>query len=54
MELKQIGKKAALVLLLVFSSSFVGAGEIELTKVAGYSAGEFNVDGGVMEIISYS
>ena len=55
MELKQIGKKAALVLLLlVFSSSFVGAGEIELTKVAGYSTGEFNVDGGVMEIISYS
>ena len=55
MELKQIGKKAALVLLLlVFSSSFVGAGDIELTKVAGYSAGEFNVDGGVMEIISYS
>ena len=55
MKLKLIGNKAAFVLLLlVFAISFVGAGEIELTKVAGYSAGEFNVDGGVMEIISYS
>ncbi|WP_158098632.1 choice-of-anchor I family protein [Flavonifractor sp. An112] len=27
---------------------------LDLTKVAGYEAGEFNVDGGVMEIVSYN
>ena len=31
-----------------------GSASLDLTKVAGYEAGEFNVDGGVMEIVSYN
>ena len=31
-----------------------GSVSLDLTKVAGYEAGEFNVDGGVMEIVSYN
>ena len=31
-----------------------GSAQLDLTKVAGYTSGQFNVDGGVMEIISYN
>ena len=31
-----------------------GSAQLDLTKIAGYTSGQFNVDGGVMEIISYN
>lgn len=31
-----------------------GSASLELTKIAGYSAGQFDVDGGVMEIVAYN
>ena len=31
-----------------------GSASLDLTKIAGYSAGQFDVDGGVMEIVAYN
>ena len=31
-----------------------GDTQLDVTKIAGYTSGEFNVDGGVMEIVSYN
>ena len=31
-----------------------GSADLDLTKIAGYSAGQFDVDGGVMEIVAYN
>jgi len=31
-----------------------GASQLDVTKIAGYTSGQFNVDGGVMEIVSYN
>ncbi len=31
-----------------------GSADLDVTKIAGYSAGQFDVDGGVMEIVAYN
>lgn len=31
-----------------------GASQLDVTKIAGYTSGQFNVDGGIMEIVSYN